>query len=926
MMRPPRIARALLRLFVPADVRDSVDGDLAELHVAHANSRGRLAAALWYWGEALSFSARFALDRIRRSVRALFSIGGTAPADAYPEATMGWLESVGADIRFALRIFARRRLSSMTIVLVLAIGIAGCATVYGLLQSAIMRPPPGLPHDASLVLLRRMARPKEQPLWSRARFSYPTLREMSALRSVFSAVAGWTESTVTVDVAGALDGAAANAQFVTDGYFSVVGLRPAYGSLLPTVPPHAGVEPQLVAVISESMWEDAFARKDVTNRSLMVNGVAVRVVGVAPPQFNGVIPGGDDGRLMLWLPLSTRATILTAGIGTAPSAPAALSSVDSNLFRAVGRLMPGVSPARATAAARVIAANAVRQMTPPRAADSDAAKPPVVIYDADVVSLQGSTDALEAALGIPPGPGLMAFLAILGTLATLLLLVVCTNVGALAVGASVDRRAEIAVRLSLGASRARVIRQLLTESVMLSAFGGVLGLVILWSVMVVLRRVPQVAFFRPDPGTVVFTLCIALGTGIVCGLAPALHATRGGVAAAMKDATTGVSQRSRLHHTFVVAQVMFTQPLLMFVGMFIGAAMLEIKQPLPDGVAERVLKLAVDIASMPGSAAEKVRAIDRLELRIAQTAGVASVLPEPMPLRVATLSVRPEDRGSTAGAADPVSSQMRVMTPGYFNLIGVPLVRGSDITTSSDTSATIIIGSDLARRLWGEMDPIGRRFSEISPSQTPKRDIVVSGVYDSRYFATSQPQLAFRPVAKLRSGEYLIRSSVPASDLIASVRGIVREELPLARIRSLVTMEQFETEASQNARALNAGLAACSALVLFLSSIGLYGSVALGVRQRRREIGVRMALGARAEQVVGLFYANGVRLGIAGLVLGLPISVAASNIVDKQVAATNHALVGGVIALLVLGVASIATLIPATRAARVNPVISLQSE
>lgn len=494
------------------------------------------------------------------------------------------------------------------------------------------------------------------------------------------------------------------------------------------------------------------------------------------------------------------------------------------------------------------------------------------------------------------------------------------------VSASVERRAEIAVRLSLGASRARVIRQLVTESVILSTLGGVLGLATLWVVMTALRRIPTTAFVRPDLGTVVFTMGVALGTGILCGLAPALNATRSGVAAALKSTTTGASQRSRLHQTFVVVQVMFTQPLLMFVGMMIGSAMLETKRPLPDGVAERVLRLHVDIMSIRGSATEKARATDRLELRLAQAAGVTAVLPDPAPLRVATLGVRPEDRGSTGGGADPVSSQIRVMTPGYFNLIGVPLVRGTDSVTASDTSAAIIIGSNLARRLWGESDPIGRRFSEISPSRTLKRDLVVTGVYDSRYFAQSQPELVFRPVAKLRFGEYLIRTAAPASNLIDSVRRIVREELPLAQISSLVTMEQFETEASQNARALNAGLAACAALVLLLSSIGLYGSVALGVRQRRREIGVRMALGARAEQVVGLFYTNGVRLGVIGLVLGLPMSVAASNIVDKQVAATSHALVGGLIALVVLVVASIATLIPAVRAARVNPVISLQSE
>jgi putative ABC transport system permease protein len=268
---------------------------------------------------------------------------------------------------------------------------------------------------------------------------------------------------------------------------------------------------------------------------------------------------------------------------------------------------------------------------------------------------------------------------------------------------------------------------------------------------------------------------------------------------------------------------------------------------------------------------------------------------------------------------------MRVLTPGYFDLIGVPLLRGTDSVTSSDTSATIIIGSDLARRLWGDLDPLGRRFSELT-SRSGKRDLVVVGVYDSRYFGKGQPELVFRPVGKLRFGEYLIRTAAPASTLTDSVRRIVREELPLPRITSLETMQQSEAEALQTAGALNGGLLACGALVLFLSAIGLYGSVALGVRQRRREIGVRMALGARAEQVVGLFYARGVRLGIIGLMLGLPLSVAASNAVDKQAGATSHSLVGAVIALVVLIVTSIATLIPASRAARVSPVISLQSE
>jgi len=565
-------------------------------------------------------------------------------------------------------------------------------------------------------------------------------------------------------------------------------------------------------------------------------------------------------------------------------------------------------------------------MTPPRSAGADAAKPAALLYDSDVISLQGSSDALKAALGIPYDSGLAALLATLATLALLLLVVVCTNVGALVITASVERRAEIAVRLSLGASRARVIRQLLTESVVLSAFGGMLGLVGVWGLIVALRRIPTAAFFRPDLGTLAFTMSIALGTGIVCGLTPALHATRSGVAAALKDATVA-SRRSRLHQAFVVAQVMFTQPLLMFVGIIIGSLIIVPKQPLPHGVSQRILKLDLDLGSMPGLVTAKNAAADRLALRIAQTPGVASVVPEPVFLRQTTLIVRAEDRDPVAGAPDHLTALIEFVTPGYFDLLDVPLLRGSDVAPSSDTSRTVIVGSDLARRLWGGADPIGRRFIELLQAQ--RRDLVVSGVYDSRYFAQSDAELVFRSAARLSSGKYLIRTVAPASDLAVSIRGIAREEIPLAPIRSLLTMQQFEIESSRGARSLRAGLAACGALVLFLSSIGLYGAVALGVRQRRREIGVRMALGARAEQVIALFYSEGLRLSILGLLLGLPISVAAAYRIDTQPAGNampSHALVGGLIALVVLVLASVATVIPAARAARVSPAISLRSE
>jgi predicted permease len=862
----------------------------------------------------------------RLAARREFGNVGVHQDDARDARPARWIDSVDADIRFAFRFFARKPLSSATIVLALAFGIGGSAAQFGFVQSAIMRPLPGVPRDVPLVLVRGTVREKEQPRPFPMRFSYTAVRELSELRAIFSDVAGWTESNVVVDVPGALDHAATHVHFVTDGYFSVIGLRLSRGSGFAATDPSVRAESQLMAVISDAMWEDAFGRQDVSNRTMMVNGVAVRIVGVAPPRFNGLLTSGT--RLMMWLPLATRATILAANSSTNSSAGAALSSADSTLFDVAARLQSGISPERATTAARVVATRAAAQITPPRANGPSGAKPPSLVYDADVVALRMGNGAMFAALGAPRdmkfGPMLGAF----ATLTTLVLLVVCTNVAALVVSASVGRRQEIAVRLSLGASRPRVIRQLLTESVLLATMGGTLGLVVYWLVVVAISRIPIADFFRPDLGTVAFAMCIALGTGILCGLAPALHATRDGVATALKDSAMGATRRSRLQHAFVIAQVMFTQPLLLLVASAIGGLMMETKEPLRSGAQERVLQLQIDLATIP--AAQRRATVERVVRRIGGEPGVITTLPRPVRVQSATLDVRADDRRAGASASDPVTVEMALVAPGYFDLIGVPLLRGDDLALTTDSSETVIIGSDLARRLWGDADPIGRHFTPISAVQRVKRDIVVSGVYDSRYLAKTGQATVYRAIRNLWSDSYLIRTSVPASDLAVSIRQIVRKELPSTPIAQLTTLAAVEAQDIREKRSIQAGAAACGVLVLLLSSIGLYGAVALGVGQRRREIGVRMALGARAGQVVTLFYSGGVRLGIIGLVLGLPISLVANYWLNSGTTnpdtTPSIALVGGIVAIIVLAVASVATLIPATRAAQVDPVTALRSE
>jgi predicted permease len=824
-----------------------------------------------------------------------------------------WRDSVRADIRFALRTFARKPFLSTTIVLVLALGIGAHAFELTVLRGFSRRLAPGMSSDVQLVRLRGMWRPKEQPNWWPLGFSYPELREIAALPNTFSSVAGWTMREVVLDASGSLDGEKGSVHFVTDGYFSVLDARPTHGAGLPRETP----EPQLVAVISHDMWEDAFGRAgDVANRTVVVNGVGVRIVGVAPPRFTGPIP--TQGRRVLWMPLSAPATIVGGGRANGASI-LALSSVDSTLFDAVGVLRQGVSPVEATARVRVVAGRALARTTWANPASAVDAR----VYDADVVPLRGITDVTSNDLPM--------ISTIMGIITTLVLLVACTNVSGLVVSAGVIRRQEIAIRLSLGASRARVIRQLITENALLALAGGAVGLLLYWSIVTILaRREMDAAWLVPDYLVVGFTMCVALGTGVLVGLTPALHATRSGVAETLKGDAMGATPRSRLQHTFVVAQVMFTQPLLVLVGGLVATVVLNVPPMLPNGMPDRVLRIS--LGAMPGTSAEQSAALQRVERRISELPGVVQVIADADPLRLATVSVHPDDRGRLPRASSPVQVDMQLVRPGYFSMLDAPLVRGND-KPPADTSGIMIISSDLARQLWGNVDPIGRRFIQTSTGVGANRVFTVTGVFDTRYlFKGGDHARVFRPAPAWWPRRYLIRTVGQASDVSAAVRRVVRAELPVTPIESVTTLAEVDAKSAKEMRLIQAGASMSGVIVLVLSSLGLYGVVALAVAQRRREIGVRMALGARAAQVVQFFYVKGIKLGILGLSLGLPLSLVAVKVLDNRNAQVANAqspsvlLVGTIVAAVVLLVASIATLLPARRAAMVDPATTLRSE
>ena len=817
-----------------------------------------------------------------------------------------WIESLSADLSFAFRHFSRTPITAITLVLVLTLGIGVNSVVFSVLQAFILRAPPGVAVDESLVRVRGTVLVRSRGRLGPRDFSVPELNALARHTETFASVAGWSEAPLMLDTSDGGNPRARRGHFVTPNYFATLGVRPAFGPGLPAVRTDDTPGAELVVMIGHSLWERWGADSTVIGRVVRINGIPVRVVGVAPKRFQGPIANPDDGA-QLWMPLDARASLLR-------STAHALTSRDSTFLQAVARLTPNTTRERATSVARVVSAAWVP--ADPRMARE------VVEYSTHVAPLSdpGELD-VDYVLGFS--------LALAGAL--LLLAITCTNVSALLVGAGVARRREIAIRLSLGASRARIVRQLVTETSVIAIAGGALGLATYWSIFKWFNWRYGDDGFGPDLVTLAFTTVVALGTGIVFGLSPALHATRLDVSDALKNAGGGATTRSRLQRTFIVAQICLTQPLLIGLVMVMSIARLEFGTlAADDPLAPRLTEIYFNAGDNGNTGTPNAthRRIREVMDRVAALPGVERVMPEPSRSGV-ELRVPAGERGSGARAGEVVRAQVDFAPPGYFAFRDVPLVRGRDIIADDTTGREIpvVIGNDLARAFWGTTDPIGKRLEMWSGSSG-----VVVGVFDTSHVAVQGANRVFTAHGgSWWKSMYLIRTRGPGISTIPSVRQIVHSTIPDIQIYGIATLEQKAQEGRNDVMVISSTAAGGGLLALLLASIGLYGVIALAVRQRHREIGIRVALGARPQQVIGTFFASGLRLSALGIVLGLPLSVAAVYLLMSNIAVRyldTRWLVGGGIAVaaLVVTVASLATWIPARRAAGVDPLIAIRVE
>jgi predicted permease len=831
-----------------------------------------------------------------------------------------WVDSLAGDLRFAFRYFARHKATVAIIVAVLALGTGANTLFFSIFQAEFLRPAPAVPADDAHARIWARERATQTARWEERRFTRPELLTLAARTEIFREVAAWTADDVVLGGTGSDTSAArgVGAQFVTPNYFAAVGVVLTAGQGFSRS--DGGPEADKTAVMSHLIATQLYGNAaNAIGRTILVNDVPLRVVGIAPPRFQGAVRNMNEPAL--WIPLSARADIARISPRWLIEEPAL------SLF---ARLTPGVSHDQATALARQVVATTL----------PDSAARVGMARTADVLAMRAP----------PPGNDkydlILAFTA-MAVIGVLILLVAWMNVSSLMVAAAVGRRHEIAVRLSLGASRPRLLRQLVTESTMLALTGGTVGLLLSWWTLTYMAKTEiDGVDIAPDVGTFAFTLAIAAGAGIVFGLSPALHATRGHLANALRDSKAGSAGRSRLQRTFVALQIMLSQPLLVLLGVMLSLVIGDYQPHAPE-MSRRVIAVTFHwlLRTDGGAPAQRREAVDSLVSRIVERPEVLGAVPEATGFTVRGI-LAPDRLAPAAGDTVPTIVSVEGTAPGWFTLVGVPIALGRDVSLADTAAADypVVIGSDLARTLWGEANPIGRRLASpaVRGLNTDSIALTVIGVYDATHALPRMmwgggaasgdvtPRLYTARGKQWRRDRILVRTRGPAEPFLPELQRFIREKAPSIPVSEMRTLEQIDAEEYSETLKISVLAGAGGALALLLASLGLYGVVSLAVQQRTREIGIRIAVGAHPARVARMFLASGVKVGAVALLLGLPLSIVGLRVAMSSgvviAPGVNVWAIGAGIAVILLAVASAATWMPARRAARVDPATTLRVE
>jgi len=808
------------------------------------------------------------------------------------------------DLSYGRRMLLKRPGLTLIAIVTLGLGIGANTAIFSLVNTVLLRPLP-VDRPEQLVALNSLSPTGEKNVPT---LSYPNYRDFRDRNDVLSGLLCYRFAPISLSNNGVNE--RMWSYLASGNYFDVLGVKPALGRFFTQdddkVP---GANP--VTVITYNCWQKRFGgAPDVVGNTVLINGRSFTIIGVAPRGFNGseisYIPE-------MWFPMMMLSQIEPGNDY--------LESRDSANFFVQGRIKDGVTMQQAESGLKTIAAQLESEYPNENENRTIALSPP---------GLFGA---------FMRGP-IVGFAGVLMAVVGLVLLLACTNLANLLLARATERRKEIAIRLAIGASRSRLIRQLITESILLATVGGALGLMLAyWLVDAMMAfkppmDIPLSTELHIDYRVLLFTAAVSLITGVVFGLLPALQATNPDLVPALKDETSiGGYRRSWLRNGLVVFQVSLSLLLLICAGLVLRG--LQRAQLLNPGfVAHHAIEMSFDLA-LQGYDAPRMKQFKReLIERVSaipgvEYAGLSNFVPLSMNINTNNIYVEgaPEERGGNVPQAMTSNA-----SPGFVPALGAELLEGRDFTEQDgDTrQRAAIVNETFARRFWPGESALGKRFS-MDGSGGPWIE-VIGVMRDGKYFSLSEEATPF-VYLNLRPGNggyltLIVRTSSEPRTVIGALRGEFQQldaNLPVYSVR---TMTEHMALSLFPARVAAVLLGSFGLLALILAAIGIFGVMSYAVSQRTREIGIRMALGANPGGILRLVVGQGLKLIVVGLGIGLAAAFAGTRLMSSLlygVSATDS-ITFALIALLLTGVALIACYLPARRATKVDPMIALRYE